>query len=80
MEIANVIKESPEWVALIVALGGLAFQQRQIYRMSNRIEHQSDSEVNFLRSEVARLRSGLDDVRLALMRKTDLNGESKSGS
>jgi len=66
------IKESPEWVALLVALGGLAFQQRQIHKLQGRIEEQSESEVDFLRARMDRQAAGLDDVRRALMRKTDL--------
>lgn len=72
MEIFQAIKEAPEWVALIVALGGLGFQQYQIRVLQRRLEEQSESEVDFLRQRMDRLHSGLEDVRLALMRKTDL--------
>lgn len=79
MEIWTAIKEAPEWVALLVALGGLAFQQRQIRQarqdvsaMQDQLNATTRSEVDFLRDRMDRLHQGLEDVRLALMRKTDL--------
>jgi len=70
MDILQAIKETPEWVALLVALGGLGWQQKQIWHLQHEQKSEHQSRVEFLEKRMDRMFDSLENVRRALMLKT----------
>lgn len=71
MEIWTAIKEAPEWVALLVALSGLAFQQRQIRQLQREQKSERDAEISFLRERMDRMTGRVDKLTEEILKRTD---------
>lgn len=72
MEIIEIVVQNPYASGLIVAMGGLAFQQYQIRALNKRVDDCADERIRFLEDRQDRMWESLESIRLALMRKTDL--------
>lgn len=68
MDILKAIKEAPEWVAVIIAAGGLSFQQVQITNLTKRLNKCHD----FMAERVGELERELSAVYRKLLKKTDI--------
>lgn len=72
MGLGEAIRQYPEWVALLVSMGGLAFQQWQIRNLDKRLAQCNKERFEALEQRQNRLDERIGKVSDELLKRTDI--------